>query len=600
MTLGIYELLGKLAVLDGSAKLIVLDKALRREARRLVIAANQENQSYVNEEEQNTWSNRNRVFLLDDALDSDGELLPSNDIDRPLLTAGFLSLLEPHNQGNLVNFRDGSVCLSFRSLDDGSNDENAFPIWLDNEIPDSRSITYELLASLYLQNLNENINNSGFEQDFNDGIRRISAAMKYVADAYRDLGRTERVSTGSLWLQHMDLAIRRFSQLVLSSDDLSVPDLLDLVNTFFFPAVSLPNPHSGDTYQTSQRLGAAKSVAGAIQKFWCEADGTNRIIDSIENIDEQRLFSSGPKDASLLSQIDWGTIRQSWIGQGLSSSFLSWHIHEVANGGNPGSSSRFEIFLDLTEEEFFSPLPLLPSLIQGEWTDGREMRYEDLGTDIVILSPTFFDVGTRQMSSSKIQLRIVPLTSQELSKDELGEIQIIPKRVRRGGSNLEFNVDEVRVDTGSREVILEGVFTQSISGRDKFSFSPEVLAFKAVGSTIRSGQEMRVILLPPAGSGFLVGKNTKYYGPKRFDKNGLPIWDVDDIDEESDTYEFAIERNAGDQVLVIAWSSLIPDHVSLDGNESRPWTDRGFIRWSENFPARPDEQEVDGYWGELR
>ena len=66
--LGIYELLGKLAVLDGSAKLIVLDKALRREARRLVIAANQENQSYVNEEEKNTWSNRNRVFLLDDAL----------------------------------------------------------------------------------------------------------------------------------------------------------------------------------------------------------------------------------------------------------------------------------------------------------------------------------------------------------------------------------------------------------------------------------------------------------------------------------------------------------------------------------------------------
>jgi hypothetical protein len=111
---------------------------------------------------------------------------------------------------------------------------------------------------------------------------------------------------------------------------------------------------------------------------------------------------------------------------------------------------------------------------------------------------------------------------------------------------------------------------------------------------------MRVILLPPAGSGFLVGKNTKYYGPKRFDKNGLPIWDVDDIDEESETYEFAIERNAGDQVLVIAWSSLIPDHVSLDGLESSPWTDRGFIRWSENFPARPDEQEVDVYWGELR
>jgi hypothetical protein len=210
MILGMYELLGKLAVLDGSAKLIVLDKALRHEARRLVTAANQENQKNENEQEKNVWSNRNRVFLLDESLTSDGNLVPANDIDRPLLTAGFLSLLAPNNQGNLVNFRDGSVCVSFRSLDDGSNDENAFPIWLDNEIPEGRSITYEKLASLYLQNLNEKVDNEGSEQDFNDGIRRLSAVMKYVADAYRDLGRTERVSTGSLWLQHMDLAVYLF------------------------------------------------------------------------------------------------------------------------------------------------------------------------------------------------------------------------------------------------------------------------------------------------------------------------------------------------------------------------------------------------------
>jgi hypothetical protein len=599
MILGMYELLGKLAVLDGGAKLIVLDKALRHEARRLVTAANQQNQSNENEQRINVWNNRNRVFLLDESLTSDGDLLSANDIDRPLLTAGFLSLLEPNNQGNLVNFRDGSVCVSFRSLDDGSNDENAFPIWLDNEIPDSRSITYEKLASLYLQNLNEEIYDNGFEQDFNDGIRRLSAVMEYVADAYRDLGRTERVSTGSLWLQHMDLALRRFSQLVMSSNDMSVSELVDLVNSHFFPAASLPNPHSGDAYQVSQRVGAAKSIAGAIQKFWCEADGTNRIIESIENVDEQRLFS-GNSDASLLSRIDWGTIRQSWIGQGLASSFLSWHIHEALNGGNSDSNSRFEAFLDLTEEEFFSPLPLSPSLIQGEWTDGREIRYDDLGTDIVILSPTSFDIETRQMSSSKIQLRIVTLLNQGLSKDELDEVAIIPKRVRRSGSYLEFNVENTRVSSERPEVILEGVFTLSISGKDKFSFSSEVLAFKAVGSAVRSGQEMRVILLPPAGSGFLVGKNTKYYGPKRFDKDGLPIWDVDDIDQESEAYEFAIERNAGDQVLVIAWSSLTPDFVSLDGSESTPWTDRGFLRWSEEFIARPDEQEVDVYWGELR
>ena len=218
----------------------------------------------------------------------------------------------------------------------------------------------------------------------------------------------------------------------------------------------------------------------------------------------------------------------------------------------------------------------------------------------MILSPTSFDIETRQMSSSRIQLRIVMLSNQGLSKEELEEVAIIPKRVRRSGPYLEFNVDNARVSSESSEVILEGAFTLSISGEGKFSFSSEVLAFKAVGSAIRSGQEMRVILLPPAGSGFLVGKNTKYYGPKRFDKNGLPIWDVDDIDQESEAYEFAIERNAGDQVLVIAWSSLTPDSVSLDGSESTPWTDRGFLRWSEDFVARPDEQEVDVYWGELR
>jgi hypothetical protein len=597
MIFGIYELLGRLCVEDPTSKLLVLDQVLRTEARRIVVAANAALNRDVDELGGRKELYVHRAFVLDEPIQTDVELIDSVDKDRPLLTSGNLAVLLPINQGNLVNFRDGSICITFRVPDDGSNDENSFPVWLDNELPGSRSATFELISKVFLKGLSESFGEVGFEQEFNDATRRVVSAIEYVAEAYRKLGRTERGSTGSLWLQHLDMSFRRFSELVDKSGSREVADVARFVEDFFYPAVSLPNPKNGVSYQIHQRVGAAKSVAEAIEKFWSESDGTNRIIDSLSAIDESRLTLAKHENCKLNS-LNWNSIRKTWIARGFSSNFLSWHLHEEMSDGYLPDVDRLSAFRDLTEEEFFAPLPLSPPPIDGEWCDGRPLRFEDIETEVVVLSPVFFDSNSRELSSVPLQLNIFPIPGQRLSKDELEEVIVIPKQARNGVLSLSFEVKERRFDEDLATVSLIGVFVRTIATQSSFSHNPQVQTFRTQGPKVMSGQEMKVLLLPATGSGFLLGKNLKYYGPKRFDKEGMPIWDSDDLDPDTESIEFPLERSAGDQLSVLGWSSLLPDLVRLDNSEASPWIDRGFLRHQWNFSARPSEQNVDIYWGD--
>jgi hypothetical protein len=470
-------------------------------------------------------------------------------------------------------------------------------VWLDNELPGSRSATFESLSLVFLKGLNESFGEVGFEQESDDATRRVASAIEYVADAYRKLGRTERGSTGSLWLQHLDVSFRRFSELVDKSGCREVADIGSVVEDLFYPSISLPNPKNGVSYQVHQRVGAAKSVAEAINKFWSESDGTNRIIDSLAAIDESRLNLAN-HDNCKLNSLNWNSIRKTWIGKGLSSNFLSWHLHEEINNGYSLPEDRLNAFFDLTEEEFFAPLPLSPPPIDGEWCDGRPLRYEDIETDVVVLSPVFFDTHSRELISDLLQLNIFPINGQRLSKDELEEVVVVPKQARTGAQSLVFEIKERRIDEESERVSLIGVFVRIITAQSLFSYNPQVQVFRCHGPKIMSGQEMKVLMLPATGSGFLVGKTLKYYGPKRFDKEGMPIWDSDDLDPDTQSIEFPLERSVGDSLSVLGWSSLLPDLVKLDNAETSPWVDRGFLRHQWNFSARPNEQNVDIYWGD--
>lgn len=586
MTFGLFEILGGLAVKDKATKLLILDTSLRRESRRIVAAANKKEDRGENE--------IHRAFVIDSPLPGE-EFGTPLDPDRPLRQFGQLSLLQEDFQGNLVNFRDGSVVVAFRTPDDGSNDQNAFPIWLDAELPTGQTFSVEQVAREYLVELCPDLSAVSAAQEFDDCVRRMVSALNYVAQAYAESGRTERASTGAQWLVHVDVALNRFSQVVNVMDPRSPRAVLELVQHSFFPAVSLPNPRSGDSYGRQTRSGSAKSVASAIDSFWREHEGVNLIAESISSIDESRLKGSPPIEATRLGQIDWSSIRRTWMGTGLASDFLSWHTHDTRIAGS-SVASRIQILSDLTEDEFFCPLPGTIFDIGGVWPDGRPLRPEELDTNVVILSPTQLDEENQEIRSDMVQLLLAASNGARLSEETKRQIELVPKRARGRGRSAGFRVISVNESDSENVFVVEGYFFQQISGKKTFTFSPEVIPFKSGGEGISVGQEMKVLFLPPEGAGFLMGKNLKYFGPKKFDMSGSPIWDNADMDEETKAFEFVTDKDAGSQVEVIAWSSTRPAAVALDGALEEPWSDRGFLRWSRVFVARPDEHHIDIRW----
>lgn len=294
MIIGIFEVLGALAVWERGAKLIVLDSSLRDESRRFVIAANDEMTRTTSKLPASVVNAGHRAFLIDERMADEADLVQSTDADRPLLTRGSLALLLPSDQGNLVNFRDGSVVVAHRAPDDGSNDENTFPIWLDTELPSGRSFSLDQVASHFLTTICPTALDEGFEQELSDCIRHIARGLLYVSEAYGALGRTERASTGTQWLLHVDAGFRRFSSFALTNGNLERGELRERVYDDFFPSLSLPNPRNGREFEPSSRTGTAKSVAEAIEKFWYEMDGVNVIADSISVIDENRRRETPP------------------------------------------------------------------------------------------------------------------------------------------------------------------------------------------------------------------------------------------------------------------------------------------------------------------
>jgi hypothetical protein len=594
MNSGIFEILGALAVRDPGAKLILFDSGLRAEARRFVIAANDE-WTRLQPQSPSRPPGTHRAFVVDERQLTERELLPSQDVDRPLHTHGSLAILLPKNQGNLVNFRDGSIVVGFRAPDDGSNDENTFPIWMDTDLPDGRSFSYEQISTHLLSALCPETVKAGFEQELSDSVRRMAAGISYVADAYGTLGRTERASTGTQWLLHIDQSIRRFSRITLSKGSPTREWIKFCVDQYFFPALSLPNPRSGNHFEPSARTGVAKSVAQAIDRFWNESEGTNHVLDAISTIEDNRRREHPPRQALKISSLDWSKLRKTWTLDGRSSDFLAWHMHDDRNSASD-TTDRCILFEDLTEEEFFGPLSSSSSRIDGVWGDGRPLRHDDLATEVVILSPVAFDSASRMLASPSLRLWIETVHGADPTSAQLGEIGIAPKRAKQSGGGLQFVVSSATFDDSTLKIVLDGYFRFEVAGRSSFSFRPEVVLLKVSGSIVRTGQEMRVLMLPSGGAGFLLGSGLKYLGPRKFDRLGRPLWDESDIDLDSGLVEMPIEKSAGESVSVVAWSSQVPNHVEMDGLSQQIWVDRGFLRWSKTFSARPSEQSIDLGW----
>lgn len=591
MYLGIFEILARISVREPGSKLVIFDPIMASEARRFVVEANREERRLANLEGPTNAPQRHpdfRAFLLGEAAPVDGVLTGHPDLDRPLThdASRELWLLDPRRQGNLVNLRDGRIVVSFRPLDDGSNDENTFPVWLNRELPDDKRVRFSEVAEAVVKAHFPSLQNLEGDQHRQDAVHRVSSALRIVAEAHNDLGRTEWASTGTLWLRHLDAGLSAFQAALSDIEVVDSADALRVVRSLFFPSLGLPNPTIGDAYQSRRRTGSARSVAEAIEKYWCETDGENRILASIDAITESRLAENPPRIACRLSEIDWSRVRRTWVDQGLASDFLSWATHLEYLPNQEVGANRCELVFDLTEDEFFRPIhgSLIP--IEGEWGDGRQIRYDDFMTDAVLVSPTRFDEGQRRLVSGEVVLRLALRPGPSPTEEMIRDVHLA-STTSGSKKSPKFDATSKTLDEQAQQLVVRGVFSLEFPGRGAFSYRPETSVMRAQGSALKTGQEIKVLMLPSSGFGYLVGSNLQYQGPTRFDSTGAAIWNPDLFDPEDECPEFAISRKAGDTVDVLCWSDSAPEEIRIDEENRVCWNNRGFIRWFERIVARP-------------
>jgi hypothetical protein len=596
---GIFEVLGRLVSQQPGSRLLIFDRMMRADARRLVREVNrlfnlQHHDS--NDLDGGVDEEPFRSFVLDDCLKEETSFEILSDTDRPLRFSGDKNLwiLELPNEGNLVNLRNGSICAAFKFPDDGSNDENTFPIWLDLELPDERRLRMKDISAVIVDEIFPSLSGGDVEQLRDDAVSRISSSLQYVAETYSSLGRVERASVGTLWLRHVDIGIKRLGEAVARREIHAPNDCVQIIAEAAFPSMSLPNPSIDNRYQLSRKTGSAKSVAEAISKFWCEDQEGNHVTDSLKAVDEVRTTASPRRDPALLSEIDWSSLRRTWNGEGLSSDFLTWHVHrDVSVASENSEVERWRCLENLDEEEFFAPLPPRPELVDGSWEDGRPLRPPQVDTDIVILSPTTFAAESRLLTTEALVLRVTPRQGVPIASLDLGGVSVIV-RPAKGKRIPTFVQDSIEIDPQTKTILVKGCFELAIPGRGEFSYKPEVFGILVGGPSVASGQEMRALALPPSGAGYLIGKNLKYVGTTKFDSQGDPIWSEDMLAEsDDDAVEFGIRKKPGELVDVIFWSVRTPQNVETDGHNRDVWTDCGAIRWAEQLSARRGGHECE-------
>lgn len=451
---------------------------------------------------------------------------------------------------------------------------------------DSLTVTHDHLSQVIAHEILGSLPETGRTTEFRERLRYV---MRVMADGYKALPRAVRLSQGGLYLRHLELAYERLRFIAANQPDrnLAVEHLADSV----FPSFSLPTPNNGsyfdhdDDFEASGE-GVGAQIAATIQRHW---GGTQEILRSIGHIQLARAVESHPNPAPSVELLNWTwrTYNQQRDADAHGSPLLAWHHF------NDGKSNRNLAFVSrsapdgLSELEFFFPEPDAVQL-DGVWSDGSPLVDKILSSKIVI-APSQATVGkTLSFRSPEMTFRVPVVPTVMFSQAQLNGINLKFEQ----DAPLHFEVTSRIHNNAEQRVEISGRVTTTCEPRGSaYLYEPGVYSllvehppslFQDVIPTL----ERHVIMLPPAGSGYLVGRGLTYRGPTQFDAGASPT------DQDTD-YEWALPD--GEEVNIIAWSSSSPAAIEVIDGSVRSLPIEGakhVIRWVGTLQAEGIDIEL--------
>ncbi len=448
------------------------------------------------------------------------------------------------------------------------------------------TVTHEVLAQIITNELLESVADSPYTSQVRE---RLSYAMRVIADSYRALPRTARLSQGGLYLKHLELAYERLRLVAANQPDPTrvAEHLADSV----FPSFSLPTPANGSYFDPDDvpvrgGEGIGAHISATIRKHW---EVGEKILRSSGHIQLARAVDSHPNSAPAVELLNWTwhSYDQERDTSAYGSPLLGWQQF------NNGASTRNLAFFSksapegLSESEFFSPEPDAVQL-DGIWFDGSPLIEKSLSTKIAI-SPSHAVSGkTLIFRSPEMTFHVPVVPGAAFSQAQLLSINLGFYQ----DSSLRFEVGSRVHNLAEERIEIAGHVIAECETKDSdYSFEPSICAlsvehpqglFQVVIPTL----ECRVILLPPEGSGYLIGAGLVYRGPTEFDASASPINQA--VDYEWELYD-------GEKIRVIAWSSALPAAIEiLDGSvQNLPvQTTKHVIRWIGELQAQGVDFEL--------
>lgn len=418
---------------------------------------------------------------------------------------------------------------------------------------------------------------------------RLSYVMRVIADGYKALPKAVRLSQGGLYLRHLELAYERLRLIAANQLDrnLVIEHLVDSI----FPAFSLPTPNNGSYFDHDDDFDASGEGVGAqisatIQKHW---EDNEKILRSSGHIQLARAVDSHPNPAPPVELLNWAwqPYNQQRDAGAHGSPLLAWHKF------NDGASNRNLAFISgsapdgLSESEFFFPEPDAIQL-DGVWSDGSALVDKTLSSKIVIV-PSQATLGkTFSFRSPEMTFRVPVVPTFAFSQVQLQTINLKFEQ----DSPLRFEVISRVHNIAEQRVEISGQVIAGCEPRESiYSFEPSVCSlsvehppslFQAVIPTL----ERLIIMLPQAGSGYLVGTKLVYRGPTLFDSSASPI------DQEID---YECELSDGEKINIIAWSSSLPSAIEVIDGSVRNLPVQGakhVIRWVGTLQAEGVDIEL--------
>lgn len=383
---------------------------------------------------------------------------------------------------------------------------------------------------------------------------RLSNVLETLKAAYLSFG-NKSSAWNVMWMLHVDVGLTALEAAVSSYTG---DDLDGFISSVIYPCFALPNPDgSAETYRKGHLL------SKAIAESWGSSDD---VAVSIERIGLRR--SSEGSTRLLLSGLDWSdldtTINRKMDG-GRGNQLLGWVLHARMN------TNFWTSFLDITEEEFFSPTTGTPQLFEFLDSDERPLATRGAMSKVEILGPStvVHNASGRYLAAQPL-IVLLPVgdTSPSLAMVQGSSIELRDLNPR-GKGHLDIEITDRRLWKDGRVALYINLITR-VTKSGNFNFTPNIRNLKiqipagdSLNQIVLRDAQARVLLLPPDGIGALVtgikkSKQLTVVGEQAFDQHGTAIDGDDDL---------TIEVEPDTDLEVFVWSVAEPTVLQVNGRD---------------------------------